>query len=134
MTLSDTRSTWRKRIEDARSEGLAAREFFVVFTEPVGDKQAVRDTLAVHLDYQRQLEKDGNLLAAGPVSDETGSEWTGKGLIILRAASLEQARAIAEADPMHRTGVRRFTLLPWLMNEGSLTLTVKLAAGMVELS
>ena len=112
-----------------------AEEFYVPNVNlDFGDKQAVRDTLAVHLDYQRQLEKDGNLLAAGPVSDETGSEWTGKGLIILRAASLEQARAIAEADPMHRTGVRRFTLLPWLMNEGSLTLTVKLAAGMVELS
>ena len=61
--------TWRQRIEAARSEGLAAREYFVVFSDPAGDKDKVRETLKIHLDYQRDLESRGVLLAAGPLSD-----------------------------------------------------------------
>lgn len=119
--------TWRDRVEAARSEGLLAKEFFVVMTEPAGDKNKVREVLAEHLDYQRMLEADGALVAAGPLSDETGVEWTGKGLIILRAENLEAAHEIALADPMHKSGARRFTLLPWMMNEGGFTLRVSLS-------
>lgn len=119
--------SWRDRVEGARAEGLLAKEFFVVLTEPAGDKDKVRAALAEHLDYQRKLEAEGALLAAGPLSDETGSEWTGKGLIILRADNLEAAREIARADPMHKSGARRFTLLPWMMNEGAFTLAVSLS-------
>ncbi|MGE3148144.1 MAG: YciI family protein [Pseudorhodoplanes sp.] len=126
--------TWRQRIENARKEGLAAREYFVVFTEPVGGKDAVQRHLGIHLQYQRELERRGVLVAAGPLSDEQGEAWTGKGMIILRADTMEGARAIADADPMHRDGVRTYRILPWLMNEGSFTLTVKLAAQQVDFS
>jgi len=120
-------NTWRDRVEGARSEGLLAREFFVVLTEPAGDKDKVRDVLQIHLDYQRNLEAEGKLLAAGPLSDETGSQWTGKGLIILRAENLEEARRLADADPMHSSGARTYTLLPWMMNEGGFDLRVSLS-------
>ena len=53
-------------------------------------------------------------------------------MIILRAASLDEARAIADADPMHASGARNYTLLPWLMNEGSFSLVVKLAGQKVD--
>ena len=120
-------NTWRQRVEKARDTGLLAGEFFVVLTEPAGSKDKVRDSLKEHLAYQRQLEEQGALVAAGPLSDETGTDWTGKGLIILRADTLEQARKLAEGDPMHSSGARTFTLLPWLMNEGSFTLRVSLS-------
>jgi len=124
--------TWRDRVEKARATGLLAREFFVVMTEPAGDKDKVREVLGVHLDYQRKLESQGILMAAGPLSDETGVEWTGKGLIILRTDTLDEARKIAEADPMHSSGARKFQVLPWLMNEGSFTLRVSLSGKSVE--
>ena len=126
--MADKIQTWRDRVNKARTEGLAAREFFVVLTEPAAGRAAVQRHLGPHLEYQRGLEIRGVVVAAGPLSDEAGEEWTGKGLIILRAASLAEARAIADADPMHRDGVRTYKLLPWLMNEGSFTLTVRLAA------
>lgn len=132
--MTDGPQTWRQRIDAARSEGLAAREYFVVFSDPAGDKDRVREKLQVHLDYQRDLERRGVLLAAGPLSDEKGEAWTGRGMIILRAASLEEARRIAEADPMHASGARNFVLLPWLMNEGSFSLVVKLASQGIEFS
>jgi uncharacterized protein YciI len=126
--------TWRQRIDDARAEGLAAREYFVVFTKPAAGREAVQKHLGVHLAYQRELEKRGIIVAAGPLSDEAGEEWTGRGMIVLRAKTLQEARAIADADPMHRDKVRTYEILPWLMNEGSFTLTVRLAAQQVEFS
>ena len=124
--------TWRQRIDDARAEGLAAREYFVVFTKPKVSREAVQQHLKIHLEYQRDLERRGIIVAAGPLSDESGQEWTGRGLIVLRAPTLKDARAIADADPMHRDGVRTYEIFPWLMNEASFTLKVNLAAQKVE--
>ena len=130
--MTEKMLTWRQRIDDARAEGLAAREYFVVFTRPKAGKEAVQRHLGIHLEYQRELEKRGIIVAAGPLSDEAGQEWTGRGLIVLRAESLAAARAIADADPMHRDGVREYDISPWLMNEGSFTLKISLAAQKVE--
>ena len=47
---------------------------------------------------------------------------------------IRYARALAEADPMHREGARTFTLRAWLVNEGSLTLTVGLSGHRAALS
>ena len=124
--------TWRQRVDNARAEGLAAREYFIVFTEPLAERDAIQSHLAIHLDYQRDLERRGIIVAAGPLSDETGQEWTGKGMIIYRARDMAEARAIADADPMHRDGKRKYKIIPWLMNEGSFTLKVSLAAQTVE--
>ena len=132
--MTEAKPAWRERVENSKKEGLGAVELFVVLTEPTGDRQRVKEHLKVHLDYQRELERRGHLALAGPISDEKGEEWTGRGLIILRADTLQEARAIAEADPMHRDGVRRFTLVPWLLNEASLTISFKMAAGIVKLS
>jgi uncharacterized protein YciI len=120
--------TWRQRVDNARAEGLVAREFFIVFTEPAKDRESVQRHLGIHLVYQRDLEKRGVIVAAGPLSDEKGEEWTGKGMIIYRAANIAEARKIADGDPMHRDGVRTYKIIPWLMNEGSFTLSVNLAA------
>ena len=130
--MTETIQTWRQRIDNARAEGLAAREYFIVFTEPAKDRLAVQRHLGPHLEYQRDLEKRGIIVAAGPLSDERGEEWTGKGMIIYRAENIAEARKIADADPMHRDGVRTYKVIPWLMNEGSFTLSVNLAAQKIE--
>ncbi len=57
----------------------------------------------------------------------------GVGMIVYRAESMEAARALAEADPMHSAGARSYTLRKWLVNEGSLTLSVGLSTGKVTL-
>ena len=68
------------------------------------------------------------------MSDESGEEMQGRGMIVYRARSLQHARELAENDPMHRAGARSFTLRKWLINEGSLTLSVRLSAQAVALS
>ena len=70
---------------------------------------------------------------AGPLSDLSGDQMEGAGMIIYQTNSLEQAREIAEQDPMHVSGARIFTLRRWLINEGSLQLGLKLSAQSVNL-
>lgn len=125
---------WADYKSEAKARGALAMELFVVRTTPVADPNAVKAALPEHLAYQRQLEEEQSLVLAGPISDATGEEMQGAGMIIYRASSLEAARALAEADPMHRSGAREFTLTRWLVNEGSLNFSLGLSTGRVALS
>ncbi|MDA8584756.1 YciI family protein [Rhodobacteraceae bacterium] len=119
---------WNDYKTEAKSRGALAFELYAVRSVPAKDPAAVRANLPDHLAYQGEQERAGALFLAGPMSDETGEQMEGMGLIIYRAASLEDAREIAENDPMHKSGARTFTLRRWLVNEGALTLSVNLAA------
>ena len=119
---------WNDYKAEAKSRGALAQELYMVISTPAGDPAKVKDTLPDHLAYQAEQEAIGALFLAGPLSDESGDEMQGKGLIIYRAASLEDARAITEADPMHTSGARSFEIRRWLVNEGSMTLSINLAA------
>ena len=120
---------WTEYKAIARERGALALELYACVSEPAGTPEAVRDALAQHLAYQGDLEKAGKLAMAGPMSDLSGDMMEGVGLIIYRASSLADAMALANADPMHKSGARRFTLRRWLVNEGNLTVTVGLSTG-----
>lgn len=119
---------------EARSRGALALELYVAQSTPIKPPEEIKAMLPDHLAYQAELERAGKLALAGPLSTEDGQEIEGMGLIIYRADSLEAARALADADPMHKTGTRGFTLRRWLINEGSLTLGVGLSTKGVTLS
>ena len=120
--------SWQEYKETAKSRGALALELYVVESTPVGDLELVRATLPDHLAYQMEMEAKGALVLAGPMSDETGEAMQGVGLIVYRAGSLEEARGFAEADPMHKSGARAFKLRRWLVNEGSLNMTLSLSS------
>ena len=98
---------WSTYRETARSRGALALELFVVMSTPAEDGPDLAAHLPNHLDYQRQLETAGHLFLAGPMSDASGTRVEGAGLIIYRVASLDDARALADADPMHAAGARQ---------------------------
>jgi hypothetical protein len=50
-------------------------------------------------------------------------------MVIIRADSLAHAREIAASDPMHVAGARSFTVRPWLLNEGRITVEVNFSSG-----
>jgi len=125
---------WEAYKSEARARGALALELFVVHSVPAKDGAAVKAALPDHLVYQAQREAEGVLAFAGPLSDESGEEMQGMGMIVYRARSLDHARELAENDPMHQTGARSFTLRKWLINEGSLTLAVRLSGQEVVLS
>lgn len=125
---------WADYKSEAKSRGALALELYAAISTPAKTPQDVKAALADHLAYQAQLERSQNLAFAGPMSDESGTQMQGMGLIIYRAESLEAARQLAENDPMHKSGARSFVLRRWMINEGSLTLSAGLSTGMNTLS
>ena len=43
-----------------------------------------------------------------------------------KADSMDEARSLANGDPMHSTDARMYTLKKWLINEGHLNISVSL--------
>lgn len=125
--------------ELALRERLARHQFYICFTERVereGDPMAnLRTRMAEHLAWIAGLEQKGIAFAAGPFRDRNDpGYWNGDGMFILRAQSRDQAAEIADTCPFHRSGLRRYRIVPWWMNEGCLQLTVRLTERRIEVS
>lgn len=120
---------WKEYKAEAQQRGALALELFVARSTPAQSSEDIRAVLPEHLAYQAKLERAGQLAFAGPLSDESGAEMQGVGLIVYRADGLEAARALADADPMHQSGARTYEMRRWLINEGSFTLSVGLSTG-----
>lgn len=103
------------------SKGMLQKQLYVVFTSPVNGMEPILKNLEEHLKFQVDLEKRGIMFGAGPLWDDDEANWSGDGMVIIRAGSLAAARVIAEGDPMHRSGARSFRVRPWLLNEGTIT-------------
>src|SRR5262249_61733154 len=80
---------------------------------------AIADHLPHHQESMIGLEKTGVLFESGPLDEPDG-----KMLTIVRAASADAAREIAEADPFVVHGLRSFELREWTVMEGSLGIKV----------
>ena len=104
------------------SKGMLQKQLFAIFTRPVDGLGPIFAAIEEHLEFQVGLERDGVLFAAGPLWTDDGESWEGEGLVVVRAGSREEAVAIAERDPMHRSGARSFHVRPWLINEGTATI------------
>jgi uncharacterized protein YciI len=113
--------TWEGLLDRSRGLGLHAEQLFMVRSTPVDGFGPVEAALEEHLPYQKQLEDSGVMFAAGPIASPDGGEWNGEGMFVYRAASLDDAVRLAEADPMHARGARRFEVRAWCLNEGTTT-------------
>ena len=125
---------WADYKAEAKSRGALALELYVAMSTPAKEPQDVKASLPDHLAYQADLERAGSLAFAGPMSDESGDHMQGIGMIVYRAESLEAARLLAEGDPMHASGARRYVLRRWMINEGSFSLSVGLSTKHVTLT
>ena len=83
--------TWSEYKEIAKSRGALAYELFVVVSTPVAAPEALAETLPDHLAYLKDKERSGELAFAGPLSDETGEQMNGEGMLFYRAESFEAA-------------------------------------------
>ena len=93
----------------------------------------MKPLLPEHLEYMISLEKRGLLFASGPLSDGKGPP-TGAGLTILRVTDIDEARALAEADPFVLNGLRTYELKEWTIMEGTLGLRVNLSDQSIEVA
>ncbi|WP_121062471.1 YciI family protein [Chachezhania antarctica] len=110
------------------SQGMLQKQLYAIFTRPVNGLGPVFANIEEHLKFQVGLEERGIMFAAGPLWTDDEQSWEGEGMVIVRAGSRDEAVAIAESDPMHKAGARSFTVRPWLINEGSITIRVDFSA------
>lgn len=69
---------------------------------------------ADHLAHIRKMADSGKLVAAGPLGN---SDYI-RGILIFRADSMDEARAMAEADPAVKAGRLALELHPWMAARG----------------
>lgn len=111
----------------SKQKGFLAKQLYVVHTTPANGMGPVMENIQAHLTFQKSLEEQGIMFAAGPHWTDDEQSWKGDGMVVIRARSLAEARAIAEKDPMHSSGARTFTVRPWLVNEGTVTIKLNYA-------
>ena len=75
-----------------------ANEYFVILMRMVPGRELSPDVLGAHSAHLAELDRDGRLVLAGPIPELSN------GLIVLRVASLADAKAIADEDPLVRGG------------------------------
>ena len=109
-------------------------QVYAITTTPTNGMGPIMENLHDHLEFQQGLEDSGVMIAAGPLWADDEETWNGEGIVVIRADSLAHAREIAESDPMHARGARSFTVRPWLINEGSITVKVGFGSGSRQVS
>ncbi|MDW7675383.1 MAG: YciI family protein [Bacillota bacterium] len=80
--------------------------YFVALLETIDPKKD-QEILAIHKDYLQKYIDEGKIFAKGPFTDHSG------GLIIYKAESYQEAKELAEKDPVVIEKSRRLTLKEW---------------------
>jgi len=81
---------------------------FAAIIEYSQDKAKVQALRPVHRQYLAGLRERGQLVAAGPFTDDSGA------LIVYEAPTKEEAEALLKGDPFHAGGIfLRWQLRPW---------------------
>ena len=68
------------------------------------DRTLTEETIRAHVQHLERLEAEGRLVLCGPFAVGGG------GTVIIKAESLEAARAVAEADPFVALGLEEYTV------------------------
>ena len=100
------------------TQRMLRKKLYVVFSKGNATPEQIGALLPQHLEFMIGLEKKGVLFASGPLSASPGAP-AGDGLTILRAASADEARTIASADPFVVNKLRTFEVREWTLMEGS---------------
>lgn len=82
---------------------------YVAILETI-DAKKDSEILDIHKAYLQKYIEEGKIFAKGPFTDHSG------GLIIYKTESLEEAREIAENDPVILHNSRKLTLKEWKSN------------------
>lgn len=80
--------------------------YYVAIMETL-DAEKDKEIRTAHIDYLNKLIEAGKIFAKGPFTDGSG------GLIIFRVDTYEEARKLAESDPVFVEKTRRLQLHEW---------------------
>lgn len=86
--------------------------FALLCQDKPGSLQLRLDTRPVHVEYLDGLNRDGKLAFAGPFLDADGKP--DGSLVVVKAETIEEARALGAADPFAKAGVfASVDVRPW---------------------
>jgi uncharacterized protein YciI len=104
VQLKEPRATGATPVEP---DAHAARTY-VMYAKYVGDRAHIERVRPAHRSYVRTIKAKGQVLMAGPFADDSGA------LLIYRAQSKDEAKALVLADPYHAEGVyETYALSEW---------------------
>jgi len=115
------------------TKGMLRKKLYVILSKGGATPEQIGAVLPDHLEYMIGLEKKGALFASGPLT-ATDGKMAGDGLTIVRAANIENARAIASEDPFVQNKLRTFEVREWTVMEGSLSIKVNLSDQSLEIA
>ena len=85
--------------------------YHLLFLNGLPGRTPTAEVLARHAAHLADLDRQGKLVLAGPFLGRFA------GLIVLRTASLAEAKQVADEDPMIRGGFQSYDLVAWAQAE-----------------
>ncbi len=104
----------------AKTSRFKRQPIYWVLSHAVGNLTDVNPYRAEFSAYLAKLESNGQLIASGPLLSLDGEFHEGDYAMLLNARDLEQAQSIAAADPWLQKGLRKNTVVPFLIGDGAL--------------
>ena len=95
---------------DDRSVSHQEAKYHLIFLHSIPERPLSPEVVDLHAAHLAELDDSGKLVMAGPLLERAG------GLIVLRIASVAEAIAIAEEDPLVRGAYQTYELGTWLMS------------------
>ncbi len=95
---------------DHRSGADRDTKYYLIFLHSIPESPLTAEAVGQHAAHLAELDGRGKLVMAGPIVERQG------GLIVLRAGSAAEARAIAEEDPLARGAYETHELRTWLQS------------------
>jgi uncharacterized protein len=116
------------------SAGRLCLQTYAVTSSAAKPLLEIKAQLAAHLVYLAELERNGKLFMAGPLGNDDGETWSGDGQLIYLCESFAEAQRIAQADPMHSSEARTFSIRPWIINDGAMQLSLKFSTQTLQIA
>lgn len=87
---------------------------------------ALEELQRQHLAHLGKMGESGKMVIAGPFGDQADESM--RGMCLYRVGSVEEARTLAENDPMVKAGRLKVEVLTWYVEKGYMTFPKAFAA------
>src|SRR6266436_5144243 len=95
---------------DHRSGTGQDTKYYLIFLHSIPERPLPAEAVDQHAAHLAELDDAGKLVMAGPIVERQ------RGLVVLRAGSAAEARAVAEEDPLVRGAYETYELRTWLLS------------------
>jgi uncharacterized protein len=86
---------------------MSENTMYVIFLTMNPGRSFTEELIQKHVAFLKELDDNGQLELCGPFTDYDG------GMIVIRAASYEEAEEIAQSDPFVSSGTESYEIRTW---------------------